>query len=401
MEGIKMKKNTLFVALVLLIAELYSHECLVRRDSNLYGKNYPFKISDSIGKIKKNEIITFDKIELATFDIEGEKNYLNTGYSNYIYITTPEGKQGYISLLNLKNINNFSIKKELKENVWTAKYELDVLHSKNKDMVEKFNPIYAHYDEWRKYTDWQEDKWYDVYSSPFLLLSDSIIYLSDRQYFNGFVSGYIDRIDNEKKEIVWICLESKDNDYSLEQVKSFFAPYFKKGETYIFTYNLDGDYLTIFLNGKYFYDFVKVDAKTGGEISNLIFPINSQIFNEKNITWPRHADGSCDYDDSKKAHTATKPAAISSAQTTNVAPNKTMTVKENLKLRSGEAATTSVLAVMSTGTKVKILVLGKQAGIDGITSNWVQVEVQAGAKDRDGKPIAAGTTGWCFGGYLE
>jgi len=29
------------------------------------------------------------------------------------------------------------------------------------------------------------------------------------------------------------------------------------------------------------------------------------------------------------------------------------------------------------------------------------VEVQAGAKDRDGKPIAAGTTGWCFGGYLQ
>ena len=85
----------------------------------------------------------------------------------------------------------------------------------------------------------------------------------------------------------------------------------------------------------------------------------------------------------------------------NVAPSKIMSVKENLKLRSGEATTTSVLAVMSAGTKVKILTLGKQATIDGITSNWVQVEVQAGAKDRDGKPIAAGTVGWCFGGYLK
>ena len=91
---------------------------------------------------------------------------------------------------------------------------------------------------------------------------------------------------------------------------------------------------------------------------------------------------------------------ISELPFSNVAPNKTMTVKENLKLRSGEATTTSVLAVMFTGTKVKILTLGKQATIDDITSNWVQVEVQAGAKDRDGKPIAAGTTGWCFGGYL-
>ena len=56
-----MKKNTLFVALVLLIAELYSHECLVRRDSNLYGKNYPFKISDSIGKIKKMKLLLLIK----------------------------------------------------------------------------------------------------------------------------------------------------------------------------------------------------------------------------------------------------------------------------------------------------------------------------------------------------
>ena len=84
----------------------------------------------------------------------------------------------------------------------------------------------------------------------------------------------------------------------------------------------------------------------------------------------------------------------------SVAPSKIMSVKENLKLRSGEATTTSVLTVMSAGTRVKILRLGKQATIDGITSNWVQVEVQAGAKDRDGKAIAAGTTGWCFGGYL-
>jgi hypothetical protein len=27
--------------------------------------------------------------------------------------------------------------------------------------------------------------------------------------------------------------------------------------------------------------------------------------------------------------------------------------------------------------------------------------VYSGAKDRDGKTIKTGTTGWCFGGYLE
>ncbi len=86
---------------------------------------------------------------------------------------------------------------------------------------------------------------------------------------------------------------------------------------------------------------------------------------------------------------------------TNVSKNKTMLVNENLKLRSGEASSPQVLVVMQAGTKVKILELGKAETIDGISSNWVKIEVQAGAKDRDGKPIKAGTIGWCYGGYLK
>ena len=78
-----------------------------------------------------------------------------------------------------------------------------------------------------------------------------------------------------------------------------------------------------------------------------------------------------------------------------------MLVTENLKLRSGEATTTHVLTVMQAGTKVKILALGKAETIDGINSNWVKVEVQSGAKDRDGKTIRTGTVGWCYGGYLK
>ena len=93
--------------------------------------------------------------------------------------------------------------------------------------------------------------------------------------------------------------------------------------------------------------------------------------------------------------------SLVAVQSTNVTPNKTMLVTENLKLRSGEATTSDVLTVMSAGTKVKILELGKTETIDGISSNWVKVEVQKGAKDRDGRAIRAGTVGWCYGGYLK
>ena len=81
--------------------------------------------------------------------------------------------------------------------------------------------------------------------------------------------------------------------------------------------------------------------------------------------------------------------------------NKIMKCNENLRLRKEEATGSEVITTMQKGTKVKVIKLGKAETIDGISSNWVQIEIQSGAKDRDGKQIAPGTTGWCYGGYLE
>ena len=55
---------------------------------------------------------------------------------------------------------------------------------------------------------------------------------------------------------------------------------------------------------------------------------------------------------------------------------------------------------MQTGTYVRILSLGKEETIDGITDNWVQVETQFGAKNLEGD-FLYGETAWCFGGYLK
>ena len=401
-------RKAIFLILILLYAvKLFSYECRVSEDANLYGNAYPFKVSDRIGIIKENSIVYFDSIRLATYGIDGEEGYLNADYSYYLYVTTESGKKGYISLLNISNIKNISVINELKDYIWSAKYEIDVLKSKDRDMVEQFNSLYANYDEWRDFTDWQEDEWYDVYSSPLLLLSDSIIYFSDRENFNGFVSGYIERIDDDKKEIVWTCMESKSNDFSIDAVKSVFAAHFTKGSTYVFTYTLDGDYLTIFLDGKHFYDFVKVDKKTGREIGILISPRYGEVFDEKNITWPRHADGTCDYDNANVSTTAvadgdpdtsTEKAAVSKP-----APDlgKTATVTENLRLRTDNKTTSDVITTLAAGTRVKVLAPGREDTIDGIASNWVQVSVLVGAKNKDGNTVEAGTKGWLFGGYLS
>ena len=83
----------------------------------------------------------------------------------------------------------------------------------------------------------------------------------------------------------------------------------------------------------------------------------------------------------------------------NVQLNKEMYVKENLRLRSEESTSSSIVDVMRIGSKVKIIKLGKEETIDKINSNWVQIEILEG-KSKDGKTISKGIKGWCFGGYL-
>ncbi len=153
---------------------------------------------------------------------------------------------------------------------------------------------------------------------------------------------------------------------------------------------LDGDYLLVYKDKvkkeNLLYELAKADQNTLKQINNLVKNGNCSL---SEINFPKHA-----------AEKNKTNSILSGSSKSNVFPNKTMSVSENLKLRSGEATTTSVLTVMSAGTKVKILELGKAETIDGINSNWVKVEVISG-KDRDGNKLKSGMAGWCYGGYLE
>lgn len=104
-----------------------------------------------------------------------------------------------------------------------------------------------------------------------------------------------------------------------------------------------------------------------------------------------------------KKKTAPKIVSYNEAKNskTNVTVNTIMTVNENLRLRKAEITSSEIITTMQVGTKVKIIALGKHEVIDGISSNWVKVEVLSNAKDRNGNSIKTGTIGWCYGGYLK
>lgn len=136
-------------------------------------------------------------------------------------------------------------------------------------------------------------------------------------------------------------------------------------------YNFEHDYLWILEHGKEWSKVRKIDGREGW-VENKYINFNGE----------------------KK--TVTKPLTK-----LKVSVNQIMTVNENLRLRKSEVTSSEVITTMQIGTKVKILEVGKYEMIDSIAGNWVKIEVQPGAKDRNGNLITNGTIGWCFGGYLK
>ena len=151
----------------------------------------------------------------------------------------------------------------------------------------------------------------------------------------------------------------------------------------------DGDYLYLYLeDGKTL--FATYCAYDDEEEEALYDAIRTNDFDMSQFTFPRHADGTCDYENAASGEEIYKKRIVSGVYR----------AKENLRLREKEGTSGAVITAMPTGTRVKILSLGKEETIDGITNNWVEVRVEWNSKDLNGRSIY-GTTGWCFGGYLK
>ena len=344
------------------------------------------------------------------------------------YVTEEETKEYRLLLFpliceNYKNLIGYDTNLELADSIkiFENKY-IDLIPEYYLDVLKKKNPalIYKHQPKWysykKNYKNFEGERFEEGFWPETLQISN--LYLTVTEY-NHYLIEKINKADDYFK----VDLIKQNNIYTDNvPMPECFIQKSEEKEISLFL-KVDGDYIDLWINspkddyyiGKYCVD---INKSTLLEIKNLV---KGNYCNLDNVYWPRHADGKSDFDNEIKSPfvkfatnigTMTNDTAkgnlttsvtqkVKETSSTNVAPNKSMTVRENLKLRSGEATSTQVLTVMSAGTKVKILELGKAETIDGISSNWVKVEVQKGAKDRDGNPIKTGTVGWCYGGYLE
>ena len=280
------------------------------------------------------------------------------------------------------------LKHILNTNNYVLSWYFDVLQSKERNTVNKFTAKLHN----RSYSDidgnW-EVIWYsqDVFEIETLKIYDgnstdleNAIVIGNSHYF------IITSIQTIRNTIFLLnCYKSKYNedDFSTinwEPVRIFFI----NVDDYKLLLSIDGDYIHVYYDAisetKHICSFCKMNNTTLNEFKSVIFNNTCDL---SRVTWPRHADGTCDYETAVRLQSGKRYRA-----------------SDNLRLRSSGSTAGKPVVTIGKGTQVKVLGIGVEQTIDGITSNWVQVEVLAGAKDRDGKAIAAGTRGWCFGGYL-
>jgi hypothetical protein len=376
-----------------------------------------FIVNFSFGESRTWQILTdsvFYDYDLTQIKILKKSTFVQSKNSSSDYAYAKEDGRYYLSInsdglegvvlsntvgipTSMDLFDNSLITMSIKDDSYILAHLFDILKDKNRDAVYKYEPNAIK--EYQKNKDDSENDWWYVCAYYFggvrnLVLTNVCLEISNilGQETNFSISTINKKSYGYKVNAICNSLTQYDPSCKIEELP------IEKNKVDLLL-KIDGDYIYIYLNtfDVLFGIFSRANDVTIKEYQRLMIDNTCDL---SKVTWPRHADGTCDYDDSAKpVGTKYVPPAPSSSSISVAGTTKRVTT--NLRLRSTEDTSSTVITTMQKGTAVKIIKTGSQDTIDGITSNWVQVEVQAGAKDRNGKPITAGTTGWCFGGYLE
>ena len=281
-------------------------------------------------------------------------------------------------------------------------YYLEVLSKKKLAMIFEKQPLWLKTLEECKSGKYGPDSLEDFFHPEDYLLSNTIVSFSQH---NFYMVKNIETIDDCKMLTLLRYRDTLDESMNEDVYSDIYKKYQKDAYIKLFV-QFDGDYVDLWINSKdnFMGRYIIAPDVLCEQIHEFMATKDIDL---SKVTWPRHADGTCDYDNANVSTTAvadggpdtsTEKAAVSKPAP---AVGKTATVTENLRLRTDDKTMAEVVTTLVAGARVKVFAPGREDTIDGIASNWVQVEVFGGAKDKDGNAIEAGTVGWLFGGYLS
>ena len=370
----RMKRITCILRLLLSFTLCFTADFKVIRDTKIYDGDYNY-----MGDLKKGQIV-----QLWDCSVRNQSNNdkLNFNYSLRLKI---DGKKRLVDACSIvpaetkdlfdPDIVTTSLRKNGK--YWTYVEDCDVLFSRDRK---------TYYEKNKAAIDYYEQEVRGSYDGPWYeggvpLRTSGIYNVALILCKEWRVSLFVKNIEKTKKGYKIVAEVSNTEVEEYEHDYKFLKETFIVGSDITLILHIDGDYLSFYTETNHLVvTCVLVDDVFKKQYRQLIANNTCDL---SCVTWPRHADGSCDYETAVRLQSG-----------------KGYRASDNLRLRSSGSTAGKPVVTIGKGTQVKVITVGAEQTIDGITSNWVQVEVQAGAKDRDGKAIAAGTTGWCFGGYL-
>ena len=263
---------------------------------NIYGINYKTlestKLYESDGTfnyyardIDKNETVKISKAQIyygvSDWKYSVEILYHDTHYFTNVGNLVPESTQNVLS-------DNISLIHS-EDAEWLSSYYFDMLKERNRDVVKS-----KQQNGFREYQDQKTEFDYEWYYT--------LSFLKSTYFFNSVVTILL-LFDNCSFLVKNISKENSD--YLIEaDVYDWFMPdatnSYSTGDYVLLKVSADGDYLNLFCDGQLLGQFVKTNNETKTEIKSLMRDNTCDL---SKITWPRHADGSCDYEDAPMSKT--------------------------------------------------------------------------------------------------
>ena len=248
-----------------------------------------------------NDNKQFVKDEELIFTYESLLDY----YNSEISLKNPQDDNWYVFPIDFVQPydNKYKITTSISKNPWIPFYYYDLLKSKNKIAeLLKFEPFW---NEWENYTDdegltWEKDfaiqrYYFDDYSFSIKTNVTRWLGLDSITLIKEISSN---KIEYEVQAVfTGIYREDTDNLYN----HPWFEKLLNKKTPFLLILTIDGDYMKIYIDeiseNSLFQTLVRTTQEECDQIENWIKGISNDL---SSVAWPRHADGSCDYDDEIK-----------------------------------------------------------------------------------------------------
>ena len=302
-------KNKFFLLCFLLVNNIFALDYKVTANTQLYT-------SDSLrlnyySDINKNEIVSLRDTTISYSSRTGWRYSVKITYDYMPLYTNAEMlvPEKTKDLFDNEILTSFQ---DSQGKEWVSNNYFKLLKDRDRTLITKLQP--SGYERYQK----EKTEFDSSYLENFEELSSSYFFNSLIHFYDffNFCSFYIENIEREDS---FYKVKAQVCDWYIEDFKYKYTT----GDFINLKISIDGDYLLIYLDDEILATYVLVDSNTLTELEAFM---KTEKCNYSKVTWPRHADGTCDYEDVSSVKTVSSPTQKATAPVFIL--NKYLTLKD-------------------------------------------------------------------------